>query len=389
MAGSTTIWGKAAFSFTLLASLLGSPAYCFAVPFRLFSSKLLIMSQKSTSPAALDRLCVIGHPSRLGGADTELDHQIRCWQHMGIKVHVCHTGTLDDNLLSMKLEDRGCVYHSARDWKSLEGYHVISFCNGDFLRSLNDIRKYARTISWVNCMTWNFDDEIKMHAQGNIDFHLYQTAHAYRRVSPALRDLNVFRPLFFTPYFHCEEFPFISDRPQDRFCFGRISRPDPAKFASNQLWIYETMTAPVLKEGLVLGWSPQVEEKLGKPSDFIRTAPAGSVSQQDFYRHCEAVIFSSDTFENLPRAGLEAMASGSIVVADHRGGWPQLLEDGRTGWLCHDGREFVYKASRCAFEANERAEMRQRARQQVEIDWGLEASARSWEQVFAAWMKLR
>jgi len=52
----------------------------------------------------IDELCVIGHPSRLGGADTELDHQIHCWQLMGIKVHICHTDALDANCFSMKEE---------------------------------------------------------------------------------------------------------------------------------------------------------------------------------------------------------------------------------------------------------------------------------------------
>ena len=82
------------------------------------------------------------------------------------------------------------------------------------------------------------------------------------------------------------------------------------------------------------------------------------MTQQEFYRTCEAIIMTTDTTENLPRVGLEAMASGSILVVDNRGGWQQLVEDGVTGWLCRDDREFVYKASRCAFESEERSQMR-------------------------------
>jgi hypothetical protein len=86
----------------------------------------------------LEALCVIGHPSRLGGADTELDHQITCWRAMGVEVHICHTGELDSHLKGMQLEARGCVYHTPRDWESLEGMHCISFCNGDFLSNLQN-----------------------------------------------------------------------------------------------------------------------------------------------------------------------------------------------------------------------------------------------------------
>ncbi len=46
----------------------------------------------------MKEICVIGYPSRLGGADTELDHQIRVWQALGLQVHLIHTGPLDDNL---------------------------------------------------------------------------------------------------------------------------------------------------------------------------------------------------------------------------------------------------------------------------------------------------
>jgi glycosyltransferase involved in cell wall biosynthesis len=266
---------------------------------------------------------------------------------------------------------------------------VISFCNGEFLKNLPAIHKHAKTTSWVNCMTWNFDLEIEMHAKGLIDFHLYQTPHAYSRVSAALRDLAEFRPLMITPYFNLAEFPFIESRPREKFQFGRISRPDPGKFGNRQLWIYETMTAPVLKEGLILGWNESVEGKLGKPHPYIRTLPAGAISQREFYAFCDAIIFTSDTFENLPRVGFEAMASGSVLIVDNRGGWKQLVEDGKTGWLCNDDREFVYKASRCAFEHHERDEMRKNARARVEKEWGQDASVSAWERVFAAWEKLR
>ncbi len=337
----------------------------------------------------LDALCIIGHPSRLGGADTELDHQIHCWQAMGVEVHVCHTGPLDENLRAMRLCERGCIYHEPRDWGSLAGLHCISFCNGEFLAALPDIKRFARTTTFVNCMTWNFPREIEMQERGLIDFHLYQTDHALERVSPKLRELATYRPLRFRPYFHAAEFPFHDDRPTDRFRFGRVSRDDADKHGARQLWIYETMTAPVLKEATILGWGPRSESKYRRrPDEYIRTYPEGGLAQAEFYRLCEAIIMTTDTFENLPRVGFEAMASGSVLVVDDRGGWRLQVEDGKTGWLCRDDREFVYKASRCAFESEERREMRHAARHKLEREWGQETAMQSWESVFAAWDKL-
>ena len=69
----------------------------------------------------MNQLCIIGHPSRLGGADTELDHQLHCWQAMGVEVHLCHTGPLDANLKAMGLEERGCIYHEPCDWPGCPG----------------------------------------------------------------------------------------------------------------------------------------------------------------------------------------------------------------------------------------------------------------------------
>lgn len=348
------------------------------------------LPERAPHSPAIDALCVVGHPSRLGGADTELDHQIRCWQAMGIQVHICHTGPLDGNALAMQMEQRGCIYHDPCDWKSLDGLHCISFCNGEFLAQLPEIRRYARSTSFVNCMTWNFDRELEMQQRGLIDFHLYQTQHAFERVSGKLKTLGTYRPLHFVPYFHTEDFPYHEARPGDKFRFGRISRGDADKFGSRQLWIYETMTAPVLKEGLIVGWDHRARGRFGcDPDPYIRTVAEGGVSQQEFYRYCEAIIMTTETFENLPRVGFEAMSSGSILVVDNRGGWQLQVEDGVTGWLCADDREFVYKASRCAFEREERDRMRRSAKEKLTREWGLETAMRTWERVFREWMELR
>jgi hypothetical protein len=334
----------------------------------------------------LDRIAIVGHPSRVGGADTELDHQIRCWLAMGVAVHICPTSEVDDAGWAMGLRELGCIYHTPCDWPSLEGLPCISFCNSVFLDNLDTIKRYARLTTFVNCMSWNFEKEVECQERGLIDFHLYQTGHSFDKVSQRLKDRGCYRPLFFTPYFDVAEYPYIDDRLQDKFRFGRISRPDPAKYAASQLWIYETMTAPVLKEGLILGWAPQVEAKFGKrPDSFVQALPANSLSQRAFYTQCEALIMTTDTFENLPRVGFEAMAAGTLVIVDDRGGWRTQVEDGVSGWLCKNEREFVYKASRCAFEVEERCNMRRAARTRLETQWGLQAASDSWAQVFDAW----
>lgn len=338
----------------------------------------------------MNEIAVIGSPSNFGGADTELAHQILCWTKMGIKTHICHTGDLDAHLLEMKakFEKIGVVYHKSRDWQSLAGMHCVSFCNGEFLKALPEIKKHVRTATFINCMTWNFNEEVEMQRKGLIDFNLYQTEHAFEKVSQKLVGLPNYKPLLFKPYFHTEDFPFIEKRAADRFRFGRISRADPGKYNPQQIWIYDTMTAPTPKAGLVLGWSDAVEKHVGgKPPSYIAAVPEGWVNQQDFYKFCDVIVMSTATFENLPRVGFEAMASGSVLVVDDRGGWKLQVEDGKTGWLCADNREFVYKASRVAYEKSERDDMRRAARQKLEKEWGIQSAMDSWATVFKVFEK--
>jgi len=333
----------------------------------------------------MDKICVIGYPSRLGGADTELDHQIRCWQSLGLQVHLLHTGPLDDNLLAMRMQDRGCVVHEPCDWKACRGMHVISYCNAEFLKNLHIIKEYAKSTTFVNCMCWLFDAEKEAHRRELVDHFLYQTEHQYRKVQDELIAINPkFHGHIVPPYFYRDEFPFIEARGTDRFRFGRISREDLAKFHPAQLWVYETMVSPVLKEGMILGINDEIRRKIGNEPNWIRAYPAGGVSAAEIYRHSDCIIQMAETYENLPRVGFEAMASGCLLIVDNRGGWRELVMHKQTGFLCNDQREFVYYASRAAFEVEERRQMVRNARDWLQANWGLDQAQREWVRFFEA-----
>ena len=361
-------------------------------------------------------ICAIGHPGNLGGADSELSHQIKCWQKMGIKVHLVPT-ILDSNCNTKN----GCTYHTKLDWKSLKGMHCISFCNSIFLKNIGEIKKYARTSSFVNCMTWNFPDEIAAASRGNIDFHLYQSDHQMTMVGRKLKVYPDYRPLRFKPYFHQQDFPYTADRNNEKFQFGRISRGDAQKFAHYQVKIYEDFESELKKSAIILGWDRRGKTKIyGKTPTFqkrpektirqrrhtrvrsyqykrsqgdlptwIKGIKEKGITQQDFYKFADVMIQASDTFENLPRVGFEAMSSGSILVVDDRGGWRVQVEDGKTGFLCKDQKQFTERSTWIANHPDQRDEMRQAAKDKLEQDWGIEESMKSWELVFKEWEKLK
>ena len=221
---------------------------------------------------------------------------------------------------------------------------------------------------------------------------LLQNEAVRQEAMPVLRKLNgdpQVQFLTFRPYFHAESFPFIRERDEDFFGCGRISRQDADKFAANTLHIYGAFESPVEKRGLFLGFDKRSEAKIGRPFDWIRIARnQREVSQQDFYRHSRIILQPTDTTENWPRIGFEAMASGSVLIVDNRGGWRQMVEHGKTGWLCSNERDFIYYASKMACEPNLRDDMAEAARARGLELGGLDVSLESWKEVLEAMARL-
>lgn len=338
----------------------------------------------------INQICVIGQPSLVGGADTELMDQCLVWSKMGLKIYFLPTQPLT-KLQEGLIKKLNGICLERRQWQNSKGFHCIGYCNGAFLENLHHIKKYAKTTTFVNCMTWNFQKEIECQSKNLIDFHLYQTDHQLTMVSRNLQKLGTYRPLRFTPYFETSNYPYWCNRPNDHFRYGRISRSDPGKFNIEQLKIYNEFTSPVQKSGVILGWDKKIETKfLGqKIPDNLQLIKAGGVSSQDFYKFCDVLCSKNDTFENLPRVGFEAMSSGSVLVVDKRGGWILQIEDGKTGFLCSSAQEFIDKMSFLAHNPDKKEEMRRLARERLLLLYGTEESILTWEIVFSEWEKLR
>jgi len=179
-----------------------------------------------------------------------------------------------------------------------------------------------------------------------------------------------------------QDFPFMRIDPQiDSALEGLAERTQIN--TQDQLYIYETMVAPVPKQGIILGYDKRSESKIGVPPDWIRTFPGNGISQQEFYAHCQCVIQKADTYENWPRMGMEAMSSGSVLIVDDRGGWKEMIKHGETGWLCKDNRDFIYYSSRMGFEREEREKMAKRAKEFfVDVINNKEQSKKDWVEVF-------
>ena len=281
-------------------------------------------------------LYIVGFPSLYGGAGAELYHQLRVWETLGVTLHFIPTQkNVRKAALYGEMTERGHMIHDAYDWSVIpEGAPVISFCNEDFLAALPEIRRRTRRTVFVNCMTWLFGKEKEAMSRGDIALFLYQNDKVWQNVMPRLRALNgdpSVRFMTFRPYFDSAAFPYVA----------------------------------------------------GKPPDWVETFhDQKALPQQEFYRRCHIVLQPTDTTENWPRVGFEAMASGSVLIVDKRGGWEQMIEHGRTGWLCESPGDFIAYASKMAWEPHYREDMAAAARERGLALGGLGASLESWRQVF-------
>ena len=335
------------------------------------------------------RICLIGYPSRVGGADTEVDHQIDVWLQLGVEVHVIPTGDVGGVAKGIMLLERGCIVHAPYDWKACRNMHVISYCNGQFLEHLAKIKDYCLTATFVNCMTWLFPKEKEATANKLIDYEIYQRQEVMNSLFPQLAQLSPFVKAFmFKPYFRHTDFPYIpySQRKHDRFVFGRINRADSFKYHKESLRIYDDINSPVPKECILLGVNDSIAQKLGKFPPWVRGYREGRFTQTEFYGYVDHIINPADPEhnENLPRIAFEAMSSGVVLVVDNKGGWQELVQHDRTGYLCETTADYVNYGTMLAADRKHTAELAANARDWLMQEYSMTKSMWRWESYFRA-----
>ena len=349
-------------------------------------------SRNTAAPGTpINDVFIYGFPGLYAGANTELHHQIVLWRSMGLNIHLIPSDPgYRNEALYPEMIERGVTVHEADDFNAiLPGAPVLGFCNDRFLANLDRILERSHSTVFVNCMTWLFGMEKRRHREGKIAAFLYQNDAVREKSQAALQAINPdpqVQYLSFKPYFNAEAYPFVGEGGRGEeggrsggFTIGHISRQDGDKFAADTLRIWEAINAPIPKQGIMLGFGRPSEDKIGVPPKWITTHEnQRTLSQQDFYKQVDVIVQPTDTTENWPRIGLEAMASGTVLIVDNRGGWQQMIDHGKTGWLCDTPEDFITYAIRMAHEPEERQAMARAARDRLEELAGQVASQESW-----------
>lgn len=337
-----------------------------------------------------NRVYVIGYPSHLGGANTELWHTLKLWRRFDLPVTLVPTWQADPGW-RRRLDAIGCRTVESDPGRlgrvpGLAGGLVVSMCNTRFLAVAEQFRELGCRIIWVGCMNWLFPKErLHYRRHGVFDRHIFQSAYQRNQLAPQLRKFGYTddRGRLIRGAFDCSELAFrpLAHPPGKPLVIGRLSRSAADKYSPRTWRIYERIPHPV--RARVLGWAEEVRARLGPPPRWAECLPPGSRTPAEFLATLHALVHAGgQAVENWPRVGLEAMAAGVPVVADRRGGWTEMIRHGRTGYLCRGEEEFAYYAARLAYDEAHRLRIARRARV------ALETELADPEKIWAGWKSL-
>jgi hypothetical protein len=334
-------------------------------------------------------LWVAGFPSSYGGADTELDHLIDLLRARGVAVHLVPMFGADQAMTRSVLA-RGCTIHPFSD-DVFRGRVVASFCNGHFLDRLPAIVECGRPalVVWFNCMTQAFEAERRAHRQGWIDCFGFLSNYQERQLRPELERLRPVRKFPYRAYFNPGRVEFRYREWAGEYRIGRISRDDGAKFAPDTWRIFDRVLVPpsLRKKTYVLGYGPNAAARIGPapPSLDWRTWAGNEIPATQFFRTVDTMIHKTGgSRESYCRVLVEAYAHGVVPIVERDYAFPELVEDGETGFMCSDSDEMSYRASWLAFHPEAHRRMAEAGRRHLEVLMEDEACWAGWRDLLGA-----
>lgn len=335
--------------------------------------------------APTPEIWIAGFPSYVGGADTELDHQITLWTQAGIEVNLCPVNGFDpsghDPAMVESVNNRGCVTHQY-EHGIFKDKLVFALCNDQVLKKAPTIALTGKpaALIWGNCMTWIMEAEKEANDLDLIDFHVFQSDYQRRRLTNELGKTGKVREWEgYRPWFDFTRFSMRVKTPSNYLGVGRISRDDPSKFHPFMWRMYGKVSAPLPVKCFVLGYGENSTKHHGTPNnpetgctwlDFA-TWDMGGISAAEFFQKIDVLMhITGGSRENWPRCVLEAWANGVVPITDDDWGLTEMIEDGVTGFRCKTIDEAAYRASQLAFDDGLRMRMSEAGLKEIRSNHG-------------------
>lgn len=304
-------------------------------------------------------LWIAGYPSFVGGADTELDHNIDLWRQFDIDVNLVPMFGCDGKMKNL-CDKRGCkTFSYSKD--IFKDKMVVSFCNGEFLKKLPEIMEYGKPkkVIWFNCMTWLFDNEITAIKNNWIDYHGFVSEYQNKvlltqiieKTGINIKVLDGYRP-YFNPKNSSQNIEFAYNPPTNYFCTGRVSRDDGSKFSSDMWNIFYKINSPLPIKTFILGFGENAFKKCGKAPNGLdwQTWTPGAIPVKELYSKLHCLIHKTGgSRESYCRIVPECYAAGVPIIVENNYAFKELVINNETGFLCDSSDEMSHRASELAF----------------------------------------
>ncbi len=333
---------------------------------------------------------VFGYPKEVGGANTELWHVLRLWRKCGLEVTVIPTWKADPDWRT-RLDGIGCPTldvdpDKLADVPGLAGSIVVSFCNTRFLQHADKLQSLDCRTVWVNCMNWHFPQEqlhLRIHKK-TFDRYVFHCEHQRAHIVPQLRkyDYTDDQGVIIRGAFELDDFPFepLKHEQGTRFIAGRLSRCGADKFPAD-LWD-QYVRIPYPTSVRVMGWNSELQQRCGLAPKWVELLPECTESSRAFLGSLHALVPGVDCCtENWPRIGLEALAAGVPIVAEAKGGWCEMIDNG-SGVLVDGYYRQAYEVARLAYDEQHRMGVILEGRKRVEELADPEGIWAAWKQTF-------
>jgi hypothetical protein len=291
----------------------------------------------------------IGYPSEVGGANTECWHWLKLMRRFGMTVTVVPTWRGNEEW-DKRIREIGCkiLVPTDRTFPVPDDSVCVSFCNAHFESKAHQLQARDCRIIYVPCMSYLNGTLVNHHEKyGPFDHYVFQSKSQQNWLCGPLSEFGVKPGQCHVIHgaFDWTEFEYRPRRswPGKEFVVGRLSRPDAFKFSFRTWELFGKIRQEI--PGLrvrIMGWHDRVAEHVGEPPEWAEVMPAKTEPAGEFLQslHCMCQVGGdawdeARSTENWPRVGLEAMAAGVPIVAEKRGGWPEMIEHGETGMLGH------------------------------------------------------
>jgi glycosyltransferase involved in cell wall biosynthesis len=329
---------------------------------------------------------IFGWPSFVGGADTKLAHLVSLLHAEFVLTVVPNDARfLVGEFWPAYLKERGVHSCTMEDLpKRLEGIG-LAMSNDCFFT--DGIAKRAKEkglqIVWSSEMMWHHAGELDAVAEGVIDKMLYTSELQKSVLGKGYGSL----PSHVTGnYIDATYFPF-SERLNETFAIGRLSRPAAEKYPEDFPVFYERLDLPETRFR-VMAWDEKLAWKYRWHNFDSRwdLLPAEAESQVQFLQSLDLFVYplGHRFIESWGRSTVEAMLSGAIPLVPCGHHLDHLVVDGVTGFICADFTDFKARCHELYWEPEKRQRMRRAGRRHAEHSLcNREEHISIWREVFA------